>query len=135
MASKKKESPKEEKKGNQPKATARHAKMNKTRQEEIEALKSKIETEKHQAKKYESNRKTEIKALPKEDRPAAKEELKESIRKRKDAEERDREKLQAMMNDERAERISGTSKDSFDEDAWILGGRRNKKKAEKNKKE
>jgi len=134
MASKKKDTPKDDKKGYQPKATARHAKMTKTRQEEIDALKQRIETDKHLAKKAESSRRKEIKALPKEDRPAAKAELKESVQKRKDNELKEREKLRAMINEERTEKVEA-SKDSFDEDEWIKSGRKNKKRAEKDKKE
>jgi len=134
MASKKKETPKDEKKGPQPKATARHAKMNKTRQEEIDALRSRIQTDKHLAKKYESNRKTEIKSLPREDRPAAKAELKETIRKRKEAEERDKEKLRTMMYEEKAEK-KGIKDDGFDEDEWIKGGRKKKKASDEDKKD
>lgn len=123
MASDKKETPKEGKKGYQPKATARHAKITKTKKEEIEILKKKIETDRHLAKKYESGRKTEIKALPKEDRAAAKAELRESIAKRKEAEEKDREKLRAMVYEERMERTDA-EKEPFDEEAWLKGGRK-----------
>jgi len=127
MASKKNDTSKDDKKGYQPKATARHAKMTRTKQEEIEALKQRISTDKHLAKKYEANRKTEIKALPKEERAAAKAELRESIEKRKEAEERDREKLRALSREEKMER-GGGEKSSFDEDAWISGGRKKAKR-------
>jgi len=128
MASKKNDPSKDDKKGYQPKATARHAKMTRTKQEEIAALKQRIDTDKHLAKKYESNRKTEIKALPREDRAAAKEELRESIAKRKEAENRDREKLRALMQEEKQERGGSIEKSPFDEDAWVSGGRKKAKK-------
>jgi len=126
MASKKKDASADDKKGYQPKATARHARMTRTKKEEIEALKGKIDTDKYLAKKYESNRKTEIKALPKEDRAAAKAELKESIAKRKEAEKKDREKLRVLMQDEKAEKVD-TDKEVFDEDAWVKGGKKKSK--------
>jgi hypothetical protein len=131
MASKKKESaPKDDKKGYQPKATARHAKMVKSKQDEIDALKQQISTDKHLAKKYESNRKKEIKAMPKEDRAAAKEDLKESKQQRKEAERKDKDKLYKLTYEEKAER-RGLDKDHFDDEAWIKEGRVNKKKASK----
>ncbi|MCL2032740.1 MAG: hypothetical protein FWG96_05680 [Methanomassiliicoccaceae archaeon] len=128
MASKKKDTPKASEKGYQPKATARHAKITKTKQDEIDSFKKKIDTDKYLAKKYESNRKTEIKALPKEERAAAKEELKESIRKRKEGEERDREKLRELIYEEKAEKRIG--KGSFDDEAWVKEGKKKKKGAE-----
>ncbi|MDR0508332.1 MAG: hypothetical protein LBG63_00680 [Candidatus Methanoplasma sp.] len=129
MASKKKDISKDDKKGYQPKAAARHAKMMKTKQDEIEALQKKIETDKYLAKKYESSRKTEIKALPKEDRAAAKAELKESIAKRKEAEEKDKEKLRAMIQEEKREKVDA-DKEHFDDEAWVSGGKKKAKKGE-----
>ncbi|MCL2296515.1 MAG: hypothetical protein FWC29_05505 [Methanomassiliicoccaceae archaeon] len=126
MASKKKDVSKEDKKEYQPKAAARHAKMMKTKQEEIETLQKKIDTDKYLAKKYESNRKTEIKALPKEDRAAAKAELKESIAKRKEAESRDKEKLRDMVREER--RGNTDVEKDLEDEAWISGGRKKAKK-------
>jgi len=123
MASKKKDTSKDDKKGNQPKATARHAKITRTKEEEIEILKKRIDNDKYLAKKYESNRKTEIKALPKGERAAAKAELKESIAKRKEAEKKDREKLRSLMYEEKAEK-KNLSSEPFDEDAWIEGGKK-----------
>ena len=131
MASKKKDTSEDTKSEYQPKATARHAKMTRTKKEEIEAMKSRIETDKHLAKKYESNRKAEIKALPKSERAAAKAELRESVANRKEAERRDREKLQALMWEEKKEKVSTASgKEPFDEDAWVTGGRKKAKKKE-----
>jgi hypothetical protein len=129
MASKNKETSQDTKKGYEPKATARHAKKNRTKQDDIDTLKKKIDTDKYLAKKYESNRKTEIKALPKEDRPAAKAELKESKEKRKEAEKKDREKLQAMIYEERTEK-GRIEKESFDEEIWLKGGRKKGKEKE-----
>lgn len=111
----------------QPKAAARHAKITKTKQDEIETFKRKIDNDKHLAKKYEGNRKTEIRALPKEDRAAAKAELKESVAKRKEAERRDREKLREMISTEKYE-TKNVGKEPFDEDTWIEGGRKKKNK-------
>jgi len=125
MASKKTDAS-DDKKGYQPKATARHAKMTQTKKDEIETLKAKIDTDKYLAKKYEANRKTEIKALPKEERAAAKTDLKESIAKRKEAEKKDREKLRDLMQEERVEKVN-TDKEVFDEDAWVKGGRKKSK--------
>jgi len=129
MAQKKKQNSKVKDKGNQPKATARHAKITKTKQEEIEIFKKKIETDKYQAKKYESNRKSEIKALPKEDRAAARAELKESKAKRKENEKRDKEKLRSMINEEKVER-KNAGKEPFDEEAWVKNGKKKGKKKE-----
>jgi len=123
MASKKKDTPSDSKKGYQPKATARHAKMVRTKQEEIDSFKKKIETDKYLAKKYESSRRTEIKALPKEERAAAKAELKESIEKRKEAERRDRDRLRDLIYEERAEKRD-LGKEQFDEDAWVKSGKK-----------
>jgi hypothetical protein len=129
MAQKKKQTSKVSNKDNQPKATARHAKITRTKQEEIDAFKKKIDTDKYLAKKYESNRKTEIKALPKEERAAAKADLKESTAKRKEAEERDKDKLRSMIREEKVEKRE-SGKEPFDEEAWIKGGK--KKGKEKN---
>ena len=129
MASKKNETAKDDKKGYQPKATARHARMTKTKQEEIDALKKRIDTDKYLAKKYESSRKTEIKSLPRGDRAAAKAELKESIAKRKEAESRDREKLRALMWEEKKEKVA-VEKSPFDEEAWVSGGKKKTRKEE-----
>ncbi|MCL1978761.1 MAG: hypothetical protein FWG60_01185 [Methanomassiliicoccaceae archaeon] len=126
MASKKKDASENNKKGYQPKAAARHAKKVKTKQEEIEILKKKIDNDKYLAKKYESGRKTEIKALPKGERAAAKADLKESIAKRKEVEKKDRETLRIMENEERAEKRE-LGKEPFDEEAWIKGGKKKKK--------
>jgi len=123
MAPSKKDTSKEDKQGYQPKATARHAKMTRTKKEEIENLKQRIDTDKYLAKKYESNRKTEIKALPKEVCAAAKEELKESIAKRKESEAKDRERLRNLTREERKER-GGVEKAPFNDDAWVSGGKK-----------
>jgi hypothetical protein len=130
MASKKKDASEDNKKGYQPKATARHAKIVKTKKEETEALKQRIETDKYLAKKYESNRKTEIKALPKEERAEAKAELKESVAKRKETEKKDREKLRNLQSEEKTER-KNLGKEPFDEDTSIEGGRKKSKGKER----
>lgn len=128
MAAKKKtENNANSNKGYQPKATARHAKIVRTKEEEIEAFRKKIDTDKYLAKKYESNRRTEIKALPKEERSAAKAELRDAISKRKDAERKDKAKLRDMIRDEKATK-GGIEKEPFDEDAWINDGKKNRKK-------
>jgi len=127
MASKKNETSKDDKKGYEPKATARHAKITKSKKDEIENLKQRIDTDKYLAKKYESNRKTEIKSLPKEDRAAAKADLKESISKRKESESKDKEKLRTLMREERSEK-GAIEKAPFDEDAWVTGGKKKAKK-------
>jgi len=132
MASSKKGNSEEDKKGNLPKATARHAKMTQTKKDEIESLKNRINTDKYLAKKYESNRKTEIKALPKEDRAAAKDELKESIAKRKEAERKDKDRLHELMQEDRRENVR-VDKEPFDEDAWVKGGKKKSKKEEASK--
>ncbi|MCL1811781.1 MAG: hypothetical protein FWG41_06185 [Methanomassiliicoccaceae archaeon] len=126
MASKKKDTSESSTSGYQPKATARHAKIVRSKEEETESLKKKIDTDKYLAKKYESNRKTEIKALPKEERAAAKADLKESIAHRKEAERRDKEKLRGLQSEERSERRN-LGKEPFDEDAWIKGGKKKDK--------
>jgi hypothetical protein len=126
MAQKKKQNSKVKEKGYEPKATARHAKITKTKQEEIEAFKKKIATEKHLAKKADSNRKAEIKSLPKGDRPGARAELKDSIEKRKETERKDKEKLRSMINEEKVEKRN-LGKEPFDEEAWIKGGKKKKK--------
>ncbi|MDR2698386.1 MAG: hypothetical protein LBB30_01745 [Candidatus Methanoplasma sp.] len=130
MASKKKDTSADSKKGNQPKATARHAKITRTREEEIEAVKKRIDNDKYLAKKYEANRKTEIKALPKGERAAAKAELKDSIEKRKEAERKDREKLRSLVHEEKAEKRN-LSSEPFDEETWIEEGRKKGKKKER----
>ena len=132
MASSKKGTSAEDKRGNQPKATARHAKMTQSKKDEIENLKNRISTDKYLAKKYESNRKTEIKALPKEDRAAAKEELKESIAKRKEAEMKDKDKLRELVQEDKREK-GRVEKEPFDEDAWVKGGKKKAKDEETSK--
>jgi hypothetical protein len=127
MAQKKKQTSKVSEKGNQPKAAARHAKITKTKQEEIDAFKKKIGTDKYLAQKYESNRKTEIRSLPKYEKAAAKAELKESIAKRKEAERKDKDKLRSMISEEKVEKKEA-GKEPFDEDAWIKGGKKKDKK-------
>ena len=116
---------------NKPKATARHAKIVKTKQEEIEDFKKKIANDKYLAKKYESKRKKEIRELPKEERSEAKKELNDSIEKRKDAEFRDKMILKDLMRGEKDAKRSSTEK-PFDEDAWINEGKR-KKSSKKDK--
>jgi len=123
MAKNKKQNSKETEKGNQPKATARHAKITRTKQEEIEIFKKKISNDKHLAKKYEDNRRTEIQALPKGERAVAKAELKESIAARKEAEKRDKEKLRSMVREEKIEKKE-LGKEPFDEEEWIKGGKK-----------
>jgi hypothetical protein len=123
MASEKKYSSKEGKTGYQPKATARHAKITKTKQEEIDAFKKKISTDKYLAKKYESDTKAEIRALPKEERAAAKEELRQSVARRKESEHEDKMKLRIMQHEERVDRVRRKD-EVFDEEAWLKGGRK-----------
>jgi hypothetical protein len=128
MASKKtKVSKKDEKYA--PKAAARHAKLAKSKQDEIDSFKDKIYTDKHLAKKYETERKAEIKELPKAERAAAKAELKESIAKRKEGEARDRETLDELIREERVEKKLARS-DTSEDDEWVNGGK--KKSSEKN---
>ncbi|MDR1404739.1 MAG: hypothetical protein LBJ20_04140 [Candidatus Methanoplasma sp.] len=123
MASEKKNTVKDSSKGYQPKATARHAKMTRTKQEEIDAFKKKIDTDKYLSKKYESDRKTEIKELPKDERAAAKAELKESIERRKETEYKDRMKLRMMHHEGRVSRVK-QKQEPFDEEAWLKNGRK-----------
>ena len=111
---------------NGPKATARHAKIERTRQSEIESFKANIANDKHLARKYESKRKAEIRALPKEDRRDAKLELKESINKRKDAERRDREILGNMIVSEKIAKNVAKG-ESFNEEKWIAEGSKKSK--------
>jgi len=119
----------------QPKAVKRHEKISRSKIDEIDAFRERIANNKHKAKSYESSRKQEIKNLPKEERRQAKEDLKESIRERKLAEMDDKETLREMIAEERGDRVNKkgvtTSKrgDSFDEDAWIAGGRKRKSEA------
>jgi hypothetical protein len=124
MASKKPESD-SKKDQYKPKATARHAKIVKTRQEEIDDFKAKIANDKHLAKKYEAKRKEEIKALPKEDRREAKADLRESIQSRKEAERRDKALLRDMVSGEREAKRSATG-EVLNEDEWVKGGRKKK---------
>jgi len=117
---------------NKPKATARHAKIVKTKQEEIEDFKKKIANDKYLAKKYESKRKKEIKELPKEERGAAKEELNDLIEKRKDAEFRDKMILKDLIRGEKDAKRPSSEK-PFDEDAWIKEGKKKKKNSKEDK--
>ena len=124
MASKK---PEDNSKNDQykPKATARHAKIIKTKQDEIDDFKAKIANDKYLAKKYETKRKEEIKALPKEERREAKDDLRESIYSRKEAERRDKEILRDMISGERESQRSAKG-DTVNEDEWVKGGRKKK---------
>lgn len=88
----------------QPKATVRHAKIARSRMDDIENSKKKIASNKYHAKNYESKRRKEIKELPKDERAAAKAELKESIVKRKEAEKKDKAMLREMIDAERDEK-------------------------------
>jgi len=108
-----------------PKATARHAKIVRTKQEEIDDFKAKIANDKHLAKKYETKRKEEIKALPKEDRREAKADLRESIQSRKEAERRDKALLREMISGEREAKRSATG-EVLDENEWVKGGKKKK---------
>jgi hypothetical protein len=112
-----------------PKATARHAKIVRTKQDEIDDFKAKIANDKYLAKKYETKRKEEIKALPKEERREAKEDLRESVQSRRDAERRDKDILRDMINGERESKRAAAG-DSVNEAEWLKGGR--KKKSAKN---
>ena len=111
---------------NKPKATARHAKIVRSKQDEIESFRVKIANDKHLAKKYEAKRKEEIKVMPKEDRGQAKLELKQSIADRKEAERRDKILLRDMVRGEKAAK-SAADGNSFDEEKWVEGGKKNKK--------
>ncbi|WP_400232830.1 hypothetical protein [Methanomethylophilus alvi] len=57
----------------EPKATARHKQMAKSKEQEVEAKKNRYEHEKVALRKYRDERKQALKAVPKEDRPAEKE--------------------------------------------------------------
>jgi Predicted membrane protein len=106
-----------------PKATARHAKIVKTKQEEIDDFKAKIANDKYLAKKYEAKRKEEIKALPKEERREAMSDLRESIQTRKEAERKDKEILRDMISGERESKRAAKG-DAINENEWIKGGRK-----------
>jgi len=108
-----------------PKATARHAKIVRTKQEEIDDFKAKIANDKYLAKKYETKRKEEIKALPKGERREAKEDLRESVQSRKEAERRDKAILRDMISGEREAKRSATG-EVLDENEWIKGGKKKK---------
>jgi len=82
-----------ESKGDDAKATARHAKIANEKKKAEEDAKNKIEDEHWKAKHAEEKRKEEIKKLPKDQQAAAKAELKEQIRKRKAAEKEHKAKM------------------------------------------
>ena len=65
------------------KAKARHAKIAKEKVDAEKKAKQKIEDDKWKAKRAEERRREEIKKLPRDQRAAAKAELKEQIRHRK----------------------------------------------------
>ncbi|MDR3282517.1 MAG: hypothetical protein LBS92_02770 [Candidatus Methanoplasma sp.] len=110
-----------------PKASARHAKIARSKKNEVEDLKKKISTDHYLAKKYEAERKAAIGELPKEERKAAKEELRESIVKRKEAERRDKDALDDLIYIDKAEKRAA-SKAAVDDDEWVKGGRKKSKK-------
>lgn len=57
------------------KATARHDKLAKSKQQKLESLRMKLASERESLSKMKSDRKADIRYMPKEDRPAAKEKL------------------------------------------------------------
>lgn len=67
----------------EPKATARHKQMAKSRENEVEAKKSRYEHEKVALRKYRDERKQAMKDIPREDRPAEKEKTRAEVEKRK----------------------------------------------------
>ena len=67
----------------EPKATARHKQMAKSKEQEVEAKKNRYEHEKVALRKYRDERKQALKAVPKEDRPAEKEKTQAEVEKRK----------------------------------------------------
>ncbi len=68
---------------NEPKATARHRQMAKSKEDEVESKKSRFEHEKSALRKYRDERKETMKSIPKEDRPAEKEKTRAEVEKRK----------------------------------------------------
>ena len=72
--------------GDDAKAKARHAKIAREKKDAEIKAKEKVSDEKWKAIRAEEKRKEEIKKLPKEERAAARKELKEQIRHRKDVE-------------------------------------------------
>ena len=75
------------------KAKARHAKIAKEKVDAEKKAKQKIEDDKWKAKRAEERRREEIKKLPRDQRAAAKAELKEQIRHRKQVEKEQKAKL------------------------------------------
>ena len=61
------------------KATARHDKLAKSKQEKLESLEHRLAAEKASVGKVKADRKAEIKKLPKEEQAAAKEKLAKEI--------------------------------------------------------
>jgi hypothetical protein len=69
---------------NEPKATARHKQLAKSKEDEVEAKKNRLDHEKVALSKYRSERKEALKKVPKEDRPAEKAKTREEVAKRKE---------------------------------------------------
>ncbi|MDR0523507.1 MAG: hypothetical protein LBG62_03705 [Candidatus Methanoplasma sp.] len=108
--------------GYEPKATARHEKISRAKRDDIESMKKKLAVDRGLAKKYEAERKKEIKELPKGERKAAKAELKESVAKRKEAERRDLEKIHELAHRERA--AAKPPKGKMSDEEWVEGGKK-----------
>ena len=104
MASKDTKKDDSAKKCYEPKATVRHAKIARTKKQQIEDAKNKFNTDRYLAKKYEAKRRDKIKELPKEEKKAAKAALKEDIKNRKIAEKEDKAAIKAMIAADRVER-------------------------------
>ncbi|MDR3206246.1 MAG: hypothetical protein LBT41_04040 [Candidatus Methanoplasma sp.] len=109
-----------------PKASARHAKIARSKKDEIEILKKKIASDHRLAKEYEAKKRDAIYDLPKEERKAAKAELKEAVAGRKEAERKDRDALRDMIHGEKAEKRA-VSKAAVNDDEWVEGGRKKPK--------
>lgn len=67
----------------EPKATARHKQMAKSREDEVEARKNRYEHERVALRKFRDERKQAMKGVSKEDRPAEKEKTRAEVEKRK----------------------------------------------------
>lgn len=116
----------------QPKATVRHAKIAKSKIDEVEDQKLKMENERYYAKKNEAKRRKEIKELPKEERAEAKAKLKADIVKRKADEKIAKAKYLEMKANERKRQ---EMEEEEDDDVPVKPKKEKAKAAEKPKAE
>jgi colicin import membrane protein len=110
----------------QPKATVRHDKIARSRKDELASAKEKISNDKYMAKKAEARRRKAIKDLPKEERAAARTQLKEDIVRRKAAHKEAKEKYKANVIAERERREAEEDKEDSDNRAKALESKKKK---------